>query len=150
VAEIDASNANSVIAQSMVYMRDSTTGSIRSMYGSQAREPLGEDFIGSYNLYLGMYNWLKVINPATSAVALQLTVYTVSGSEQQNVSLCAKCSVDLDIHNWQTYGAYRNTYGVIELSASPATGLVSELLRVRSASDGGVDFTFPTSVRDAQ
>lgn len=149
-AEIVPTTQSSILAQSMVYMRDMQNGSIRSMYGSHAQELLGTNYIGSYNLFLGMTNWLKIINPSSSNVTATLTIYTMFGTSSQTVTIDAMSSKDLGLHESQTYGTYSNTYGVVSVEAANSAHLIAQLLRVRNASDGQVDFAFPTEVRDTE
>ena len=148
-AEIDPSAAESVIAQSMVYMRDPATGRIKAMYGSQAREALGRSFLGSYNLFLGMYDWLKLINPTASVLNATLVVNSASGANETSVPIPARGSVDLGLHDGSVYGTSPDTYGVVEVQIPPSASLFSELLRLRmDSTTGQVDFAFPTEVRD--
>jgi len=147
-ARIVPDDPTSIIAQSMVYIRDSSTGSINAMYGSQAREALSSDLYGSYNLFLEMNNWLKLLNPTAADVNVTLTVNSSGGSNVSSVPVPARGSRDLNLRDSTTYGTDADTYGVVEINLSQPGDIMVELLRIRTdATTGGVDFAAPTEVR---
>jgi len=148
-AKIIPTEANSIISQSMVYVRNSATGSINAMYGSQAREALTNSIYGTYNLNLNMYNWLKLINPTGTALSVLVTVYTPSnGTHANTIVIPANGSSDLGIHEAESFGTAPNTYGVLQIDIPGGRTLFSELLRLRfNTSDGAVDFIAPSEVR---
>lgn len=148
-AKISPNSSNSIIAQSMVYTYNEETGGIVSMYGSQAREAIGDDLFGSYNLYLDMFNYLKLINVSGSDITVDLTINNGSSSNMSTVFIGANGSRDLPIHNGIRFGTSPNTLGAIKVEPSSSGSLIAELLRIRTetASDGEIDFIFPTSVR---
>lgn len=156
--EILPGTSNSLVAQSMVYTFDEGTGSIANMYGSQAREALGNELFGSFNLYLGMFNYLKLINVSSTDQIFSVLVNNGSSARTVNVYLPTKGSLDLPIHNGISFGTSPNTLGTIKIQplsiggvdVTDITGaIVSELLRIRlkSNNDGQIDYIFPTSVR---
>jgi hypothetical protein len=59
----------------LFYFRSSATGSVTTLYGSAARETFGKELYGSYNLFLGMYNWLKLTNTQDEPINVTMTVY---------------------------------------------------------------------------
>ena len=99
VVNIDAAAANAVVAQSMFYQRDEKDGGILAMYGAQAQEALGERIVGSYNLFLGMENWLKLANPTALAVDVVVKVSSPERTSEVRVRVPANSLVDLPIHN---------------------------------------------------
>ena len=149
-AEIIPGASNSILAQSMVYVHDSVTGSIQAMYGSQAREALGSSLSGSFNLYLNMLNWLKIINLGSQAKNVSVRVENASTTVTRTYSVAAKSSVDVGLHEMATFGTSPNTLGAIKVSASGSPKILSELLRLRPDGSGGVEYLFPTQVRDSQ
>lgn len=145
-ARITPDTSNSIIAQSMFYFRNST-GSMLSMYGSQARESIGTDLNGSYNLYLNMDNWLKISNTTNSSVTVTVTVNNPSDSGgSRTFTLGAFQSNNIALHSDQTLNALVDSYGFVEVSASRSNSIMSELLRRKTAS-GLTDFAAPTAVR---
>ena len=146
-AEIVPAVANSIIAQNMVYLRDSE-GSILGMYGSQSREALSGSAFGSFNLYLRMSNWLKITNPSDSDLSVSLFVYNANGTRERSISVPARGSIDLGIHESSTYGTSSDTFGVLQLTPAGGGSLLAELLRIRQdVITGLVDFAAPTAVR---
>lgn len=146
-AELKPLGSGKLLAQSMVYIRDAA-GRISAMYGSQAREALLADLNGSYNLFLGMYNWLKITNPADSALSGTLTLYTPAGVVNRSFEVPARGSRDLGLHETTTYGTAVNSYGPFVLTFPAGRKVQSELLRLRiDPSTGAVDFAAPTAVR---
>ena len=148
-ARIVPTDDNSVLAQSMVYIRNPVGGSVLGMYGSQAREVLGSNVKGSYNLFLGMQNWLKLLNPTASQVSSDLTLRHPDGSTtEQRLTIPARGSVDLGLHDQSSFETQSDTFGVVEVEVDDAGSLLAELLRLTTDSATGlVDFAAPTEVR---
>ncbi len=141
-ARVTPSVKNSLITQSMFYIRDPNTGSIRAMYGSQAKEALAGTFYGSYNRFLGMANWLKVLNPSSGSIAVRVTVDHPAGQTVKDYTLAGRSTMDLGIHENAIFGTVPDTYGVLTVQSS--SPLVSELLRVHyEPNTAVVDFLAP-------
>ena len=127
-ARVTPSVKNSLLTQSMFYIREPETGAIRAMYGSQAKEALAATFFGSYNRYLGMANWLKLLNPSTSTILVRVAVDHPGGQTTRDYTLPGRTTLDLGIHESANFGTVPDSYGVLTVqSASP---IVTELLRV--------------------
>lgn len=137
---IDADH-QAMIAQSMFYFRDGA-GDIQAMYGSQAGPARGGTRWGSYNLYLGMYNWLRIFNPDSSTVSVDVDVYPPGGgtANHRTISIAAHSGTDLGLHESANYDTRADTYGIFKVTGS---GVMTELLRLR----GNIDFAAPTAVR---
>ena len=148
VAEVRASEPNSLIVQSMVYVPDQNTGNLKLMYGSPGREAFPAALSGSYNLYLGMWNWLKLINPSPEDLTPVLTVHNIFGTQEILPTVPANGSIDIGLHDYRRYGTSPETVGVFEVNAN-GRNIVAELLRVKPSSSGSLtpDFLFPTEVR---
>ena len=148
-AVIVPSSANSIIAQSMVYIRNPSSGFMLGMYGSQARESSLGNVVGSYNLYLGMYNWLKIINPSSSGIRVGLTVNLPNGTPTlRELPIGAWSSLDLGLHDNATYGTTANSYGVVRVEVSGSEHIFSELIRIKvDPTSQNIDFAMPTEVR---
>lgn len=149
VCTITPSARNSIIAQSMYYFRDSSSGSMLAMYGSQARESLGIGLYGSYNLFLGMNSTLRVMNPTEKNVSFLMEVFGYNGTlSKKNVIVPALGSVDLYLHDTRLYGTQADTYGVVTLSNRVAGDILAEVLRTRGIpGTSQLDFRAPTEVR---
>ncbi len=143
--------ANSIIAQTMFYFRDTGTGSINSVYTAIAKEVFGPTITGSYNLFIGMANWLRLIN--TTDNSLTTTVSLATGNNQlssQSITIPSNGRVELSLHDTDTYNTTIDTYGTITISGHTSGSLFAELLRSRSDSTGEFDFAFTTDFRRSE
>jgi len=146
--EIIPSHRNSIIAQSMYYFRRAADGSMAAMYGSQAREPMGNRLSGTYNLFLDMLNTLRLINPTSSDVNAALTINNLTSPRTLSVTVPAKGTIDLELGDTAVYGTAPDTYGVVTVETAAAGGLLAEMIRTRLLSgEGDLDFRAPTEVR---
>lgn len=137
----------SVIGQSMFYFRDAS-GSINAMYGSHLSESYGSKIFGSYNLYLGMFNWLRIYNTSSSASTVTLTIHPPG--QDPSVSqflLGARSGTDLGLHDVAQFNTAPDTFGVVELESSQPFSISGELLRLRTTPNGLIDFAAPTRMR---
>ena len=140
-ARISASAPDArIAAQSMFYFRNNL-GSVMAMYGSQSRSPGGDSAYGSYNLFLGMYNWLRIFNPDSSAQTVTVGVLRPGGATVE-VPLAGLSGVDLGLHDTSTFGTSPDSYGVVEVHGSA----IVDLLRLR-VPNNSIDFAMPTAVR---
>ena len=144
---VTSNTANSVIGTSMFYFRNSD-GSIAAMYGSQLTEPFGNSLSSSYNLFLGMDNWLRVSNITDQAIELTLSVYASGGGSvnTSTVNLEPRAGVDFGIHNAGQFDTVADSIGIITIETDSSAGIFSELLRMRIV-NGSIDFAAPVSVR---
>lgn len=129
-------------AQSMFYFRN-PQGSIEAMYGSQAKELSGGTQNGSYNLFLGMYNWLRIFNARPTAQQIRLSL-SPAGTLDTTITLPPHSGRDLGLHEGSLYGTAPNTLGLITLECSEP--ILAEVLRIRPGATGGIDFSMPTLV----
>lgn len=139
---------NAIIGQSMFYFRNPQTGSITAMYGSALQEAFGNEQFGSYNLFLGMSNWLKIFNLRDTATEVTVTVHNSSGNPNVRViQLAPNQGIDLGLHDTASFGTSLNTYGVVQLETEQSGAVLGELVRFRMFPNGLVDFAAPTAVR---
>lgn len=141
IAEIRTDGAG-VLAQSMFYFRDGQ-GAISAMYGSRSRTPTSFTAQGSYNLYLNMYNWLRITNHEDQATQARLVI----GDRSELISLPAGGGVDLGLHETQRFGTARDTYGTFRLESIEGASFSADLLRVRQTDAGQTDFVAVTEVK---
>ncbi len=147
IVEISADKPNAVVGQSMFYFRDASTGGIQAMYGSSLRESLPSSIFGSYNLYLGMFNWLKLTNISDSTETFTLTVYPPGRTpvvEQHQLS--PNAGIDLGLQDTARFGTQIDEFSLFTIEGLEKKSIFSELLRLRPA-ENGIDFTAPTPVR---
>ena len=147
-ARVIPEEAESIIGQSMFYFRDLSTGSVEAMFGSMLREAYGLNNFGSYNLFLGMENRLKITNVSNSTQNFGLTVKNRFGADYgQTHSFQPNESREFLLHDFSTYLTSPNTYGVLELESDSRGELIGEILRLRPETTTSIDFLSPTSVR---
>ncbi len=138
----------SIIAQSMGYLREPTTGSITAVYGSQARRALPCVQSGSYNLFLSMKNYLLVANTTNNPVEALIQLTGPNLMSEKSLTLAPRASVYLPIHDPAQFGARPDTYGLIAVHARDTSiRLFAEVMRVRYRTNGAPDFAAPTPVR---
>lgn len=142
-ALISTESSGQVVGQSMFYFYDSL-GSVSAMYGSQFNEAKSGTLVGSWNLYLGMYNWLRVFNTGETSADVSVTVWNDGVSSEKVVHLNGRSGIDLGLHETSTYGNETNSYGIVTATSD---SIMSELLRIKPTSDGGIDFAMPTKMR---
>ena len=142
-ALISTGTSGQVVGQSMFYFYESS-GSISAMYGSQLSSAKSGTLIGSWNLYLGMYNWLRVFNTGATSQDVTVTVWHDGSSTNKSIRLQAQSGIDLGLHETSTYGNETNSYGIVTVNAQ---NIISELLRIKPTSSGGIDFALPTKMR---
>jgi hypothetical protein len=107
--------------------------------------PGSGDLMGSYNLNLSMYNWLRIFNASGAWQVITVKVYNTNGvPNTRQIELPANNGIDLGIHEYTNYGTTADTYGLVDVQG---TQLLTELLRIRPTTAGTIDFAAPTKVR---
>jgi glucose/arabinose dehydrogenase len=135
------SNTGKVIAQSLFYGRAPDLKTVSWAYASQQRRVQGADStrLGvSVNTYLGMQNWLKLLDGAGDATDVRLELFSAAGTRavENAIALSARTSTDVGLH--ETF--VPNTVGEGLISFHEANANVSaEVLRVFPAPGGGVE-----------
>ena len=116
------------------------------MYGIESREALGSIFNGSYNLYLGMENWLSLSN--TSAQWVVTTIQTIGpgGGSLHNFAIPPSNTMVLPIHSAGQFNTQADSYGFIRVTPDRANSIIADLMRFRRPT-AEFDFAFPTAVR---
>jgi len=138
----------SIIAQSMGYLREVSSGSVTSVYGAQARRAVPCVQSGSYNLFLGMENWLLLGNPTNETVETLLKLTGPGMDQEKTILLPPKSSQFLPIHDGTQYGTSSDTYGLLAIyPKDPSVRLFAQVLRLRFRADNSTDFSAPLPVR---
>ncbi len=139
--------SNALIGQSMFYVRDVSSGGIDAMYGIPLQEPFGTISSSSYNLFLGMSNWLRISNTSDNSVDVTLSVFSPQGeANTRNFSMEANTTQSFGLHEAQ-YGTAPDTFGVLRVEGSEAKALSSDLLRIRRNAESRIDIAAPLPVR---
>lgn len=142
-AKIETANCGEIIAQSMFYFF-APSGSVSAMYGSQSGTSTNGPLTGSWNLFLGMNNWLRLFNTGENQDTLQLTISNNGQQSVKTITLNAMTGTDLGLHQTTVYGTSLDNYGLVSVNGN---SLTAELLRLRPASGGGIDFAAPVKMR---
>jgi len=138
----------SIVAQSMGYMKEPNTGSITSVYGSQARRALPCAQSGSYNLFLGMENWLLVANTTNVSVEATVLFSGPNSVAEKSIVLTPKGTTLIQIHDNPSLKTTPDSYGLISVYPKDSSvRLFSEVLRLRYKANGNPDFSVPVPVR---
>ena len=143
ILRVTPGRPGALLAHSLFYFFGGA-GGIDSMYGARAMAPAGTAHTGSYNLFLGMYNWLKVANTNSAATSVRVLVHGVGDRvHEEQFLLAPHATIELPMHDFDRFGTSANSYGLVEVEAS---GITSQMLRIRPDMDG-FDFVFPTEIR---
>ncbi|MCB0344025.1 MAG: hypothetical protein KDD66_02865 [Bdellovibrionales bacterium] len=138
--------ANSIIAQSMLYYR-SSSGSIQAMSGVQAKEALGSEYSGSYNLWLNMENYLTISNILNQTVVVRIdSAGSDSSTGTAFVTLAPYETTSIPVHSTAELNTSPDTYGSLLLTPDAIRSLIVDTHRLRYESSN-LDFAFPTTVR---
>lgn len=141
-ARLVASKANALAAQSIYYFPANNSGSIAAMYGTTSAVPNAATISGSYNLFLGMNNWLKLLNTSNVTKQLAVTVKSAAGNTTKNFTIPARGALDLPLHDNTLFGTVANSYGLVTVSGAPVLG---QVLRLQSTPTS-LEFIFPTAM----
>ncbi len=137
--------SDGLLVQSMFYTRDFASGSLQSVYVAVPSKAVSPIVRTSYNLFLGMYNWLRIANSSDTASLYTVRIYPLSGRDagplfEGYYQLEPRHLIELPLHETQTYGTSINTYGLIEVQ-SQNTGKPSvELVRIKPTKSNSFDF----------
>ncbi len=91
----------------------------------------GMELSSSYNLYLQMDNWLRVINPTKTKQKFVLELDTPSGIKSFTKTISAASRLDFPLHSTEQFGTALNTYGVLKIIPPSGGSLSADLLRLR-------------------
>ncbi|HMO19302.1 MAG TPA: hypothetical protein PKA63_02440 [Oligoflexia bacterium] len=144
-AKITPTGNRSIIAQSMNYFRNSS-GSIEGMFGTVSRETLGNHLTGSFNLFLGMNNFLVLSNTSNQPVTVQFLTNSPGGLGNTSFPIIALGTLSISVKDTASFLAGSDTYGSIKLVPSNSGVVLADLIRLKPAGSG-FDFAFPTEVR---
>lgn len=144
---IESSVPKGVDAQSMFYFQ-SDSGQLLGLTGTQSDEPFGRNYSGSYNLYLGMENWLAISNIAESAETLTVGATHVDGSVREiTLGLSAHETIWLPLHLLTNLGLQPNSYGPVFVKSNNNGNLLSKVYRFRRDANDDIEFALVTLVK---
>ena len=146
IERIKCSKAHSLVVLSMNYYR-AASGKIYAVLGNQAEDVTGSIQYGTYNRFLGMQNWLKLVNLTTEERVVTVVIHQGKEEQEHRVRLKAWGGVDLGLHDEARYGIAVNKLGMLEVRDSVPGGVFAQVVRVKPLDDGGLDFIMATKVR---
>ena len=123
-------SSSDLFLEALTYYRDSS-GNIQSASVSASVAARTGKLWNTWNRFLGMYNWLRIVNTSENTASVTVTVYSASESEftEDTVSIDPMATSIVNINDvaWDTTA---NGYGVFAVEPTTA-GLVAELLRLK-------------------
>ncbi len=122
-----------IIAESVSYFIDSGLNLVTASDSTSARAYFPSAFSGGYNLFLGMRNYLRVINPGTTEYS---GTHTVGSLPSSPLVVGAGLSGLYELFS----PSLVDTYGSIGISATPVTGVFGDVVRAQPTANGGVNF----------
>jgi len=146
-ARVHTASTQPVVAESMFYYRNASTGSIDTMYGSQARVAKQGSAQGSYNLFLAMNNYLKLINPNDVTVFVNVgLVSSFSNGSSPNYTLPPNSTREIWL-NAPELGTVANSYGTVTVTPTDSNvRVLHEVLRLK-LSGTDIQFAAPTNLQ---
>ena len=142
-AHLEPRDEGRFIAQSMFYFKGPSKR-LEAVYVTPSRSGHAESQNGSWNLFLEMFNFVRIFNTSDEAQKVQLTVQNGATQKEHSIILQPKSGHDLGLHEQSAFGTSTNTYGSFTVSGN---NLLVDLLRYRPYSPvGGIDFMFSTKV----
>ena len=147
--ELVSSDPGALVAQSLVYYHDCTENKVQTAYVSQARIAGRDVQAGSINTFLGMEDQLRVVATSQTRTAVTAELRTFDAG-------AALITAQLELSNYNTNSIQTNggqftvqadRYGALTLRASEPGKFTAEVLRVRPAEGGRIDFAMPTVVQ---
>jgi uncharacterized protein YcfL len=127
---MEADNASALVAQSIVYQYDQGYQEVLEAQQVVPISSFATKLSTSFNLYLGMANWLRLINLSDSSVEV---VLNYSAEYGQTYTLKAHARTDIAVHELPLSA---DSYGALTLEVNRAAGLGGELVRARQDSAG--------------
>jgi hypothetical protein len=129
--KIEAEPAGALYLQAVSYQFNEDFGEVLEAQAAPPLSGLASELSASYNLYLGMANWARLINFSNAPIAVEL----IYGSDSQSleIALGVNARRDIGLHE---LGLSTDTYGPITLKSSKAGALGGEVVRSRKDSSG--------------
>ena len=138
--------SDALISNGTYYYRDTSTGGVYLMAGISGRTPATQlPIVGSYNLFLGTQNLLRLSNITSSSVSATVTLGLREGESAHEISLSAHSSIILNLHDFARYGTSKNSYGPVFINTDTPLSLFAGILRQRW-SEKGLDLLIPTEL----
>ncbi|MFN8390821.1 MAG: hypothetical protein U0136_11065 [Bdellovibrionota bacterium] len=141
VVKVTALTPNSFVAESDFYFYDRANGELTAAYSSLFRRPTNADNIGSYNTFLGQYNYLKAFNVNDVGGATTVNNVTISQSSgsaigSADIALAPEQGLELALHDLP-FAPASGSYGPISLT-DPTLSVIADVLRLQYSVDGKI------------
>ena len=142
VAVVTAGRRNAVVTSNLYYYRDQT-GRVQAVVALDGASAQAAPAFGTYNFYLGMKNYLRVVNMA--GVKREFSVQVRGG--QERVQLESRGSLEIPLQESQEFTLEPNTLGMLSLDEAVAGASVGYVFRFKPGADGNIDFVVAGKVR---
>ncbi|MDD2942788.1 MAG: carboxypeptidase regulatory-like domain-containing protein [bacterium] len=149
--KIQSSKPQALLAQSVFYHQNQEHGSIDTAYAAPAREIFGQDIFTTYNTYINMKNYLRLIN-----ISAESSLLTYSFPEGGSGSIYATKTTDILLPKWSgvtlnlhTPLGKNNTdsYGLIHIETNIPGSISAELIRYRELANRKIEFAVDSPAR---
>ncbi len=149
LGHVKITSANRVLAQSMVYERRSVGGELVAMYGLQDIDMTNNVQSNSFNMFIGIENYLRINNITDAPVTYTLKIQPFDENTPTvlNLFLNPRESRELDLNNLELYGTKINAYGSVIVETPNSDDVFYYVLRKHNDTSGIVDFASPTLSR---
>ena len=140
---ISGVNIGGLTSRTMSYYRQPDTGSISAMSAIQGQTASAAILSSTYNLFLGMENTLRLSNVSAGTVNAKITLQNLSGLIEVELSIPARSTRVLDLHDSALFSTSPDTYGPVRVQSDQPASLIGNILRTHWFGNE-LDFVMPT------
>jgi hypothetical protein len=142
LAVLKASGAGAIVSSNVYYYREAS-GRVQGVVALDGGSAYAAPSFGTYNMFLGMENYLSVAN----VEAVEKTLAVKVRSSQQSMPLASMGSKELFLNENSNFNLEANTLGMISLSESSLGQNIAYVFRYKPGADGNLDFVVAAKVR---
>ena len=154
VAILSATEQNALIASDLYYYRDET-GRVQAVVSLDGEAARLSPAYGTYNLFLGMTNYLKVVNLDSTSRSLRVITHgkvdsssgtkATDGTVEHQLPLQPRAISELLLSD--SAQLKPNTLGMLSLSDEVPAGSTAFVFRFKPGAGGDIDFVVASKVR---
>ena len=146
--ELTPNKAGGLIAQLASYDYSCKDGLLNAAYLSPASEPGIKTQRGSYNMNIGINNYLQLVNTSSDTKTFYVTTFDPNGEQlkRRSYSTAAKNTRVINLSTSGYWGTSANTVGQFKVDSPDKSQCVARLIRSRTVS-GETDFAYTATVR---
>jgi hypothetical protein len=143
ILKIESADKLPYIAQSVFYFFNDSFSELTSAYTSKAKVLSIGEKLGSWNLFLGMFNWLKIYNSTERVQRIRIVVNRGGIDSERTFFIFPFWGTDFGLHESAFWGTASEEYGTFRVIADEPDAIYSEILRGRFSAPGVVDYLMP-------